>query len=155
VKQQKLTIPGILPGLNELIAAAKETWGRNKHGQRVDAYSSLKKRWTVELGIFIRACRLQKMTPPVWFEFQWVERNKRRDPDNVAAGGRKLILDALQAFGVIENDGWGTVTFGWSDKFLVDPKDPGVRVIMVDECNEEHADLFREWGFSTAEEDWG
>ena len=42
---------------------------------------------------------------PVDFYFVWSNRTRRVDPDNQASAGQKLILDALQKAGVMENDG--------------------------------------------------
>jgi Holliday junction resolvase RusA-like endonuclease len=42
---------------------------------------------------------------PVDFYFVWRNRTRRVDPDNQASAGQKLILDALQKAGVMENDG--------------------------------------------------
>lgn len=117
---QRLWIPGPLPGLNQLISAAKGAGGRGI------AYARLKRRWTDTVILLARAAKLQPIDGPVRLMFLWVEASKRRDPDNVAAGGRKLILDGLVAAKVLPNDGWAQVE-SWSDTFAVSPK-PGVSV---------------------------
>ncbi len=61
--------------------------------------------------------------------FWWYERNRRRDPDNVAAGGRKLVLDGLVSAGVLEGDGWHHIR-SWEDQWFVNPEKPGVFVSM-------------------------
>lgn len=50
--------------------------------------------------------------------FHWVEGDMRRDLDNVAAGGRKVVLDGLVAAGVLGGDGWKHVRGFW-DEFSV------------------------------------
>lgn len=119
-----LWIPCPLPGLNELISAAKGSGG---HGT---AYAQLKRQWTEAVWALAKAARIDKPGPferPVMIDFQWVERDRRRDPDNVAAGGRKLILDGLVAAGVLAGDGWRHID-GWWDRWTVDPARPGVGV---------------------------
>jgi hypothetical protein len=119
----RLWIHGPLPGLNELIAAAKGSGGRGA------GYARIKRQWTDTVWALAKAARLDKLGPydeAVTFDFDWVERDKRRDPDNVAAGGRKLILDGLVTAGVLAGDGWKHV-YGWADRFSVGTI-PGVGV---------------------------
>jgi len=118
-----LWIPGPLPGLNELIAAAKGAGGTGR------AYSRLKRQWTDTVWALAKSARLESFETPVLITFEWVERDRRRDPDNVAAGGRKLILDGLVAAGVLKGDGWSHVR-GWTDDFSVFAKSPGVTVTL-------------------------
>ncbi|HOO51842.1 MAG TPA: hypothetical protein PLK94_11195, partial [Alphaproteobacteria bacterium] len=115
-------IEGPLPGLNDLIADAKI---RNN---RYSKYAKTKAKWT---DIIQWAVIAKKMEPVsrAWFDFTWYENSRRRDPDNIAAAGRKLILDALTKAGIISNDGWSQVA-GWSDTFLVDKDKPGVMVVV-------------------------
>ena len=61
-----------------------------------------------------------------YLRFTWGEPNKKRDPDNIAAGGRKFILDALVHSGILPNDGWANVT-GWCDVFTL-ADEPFVKV---------------------------
>ena len=132
---QELKIPGPLPGLNQIIEAAKEqalwdSWfakkGRKKPRAPTNTYSAMKRQW----GGLIKACiKVQAIrpVPSAFFEFEWREKDRRRDPDNVAAGGRKLILDGLTRAGIIRDDGWKHVA-GWKDSFVVDKAEPGVVV---------------------------
>jgi hypothetical protein len=117
----KLWIPGPLPGQNEIVAAAKGFRGRGY------GYAKLKRQWTQTIALIAKAARVPSM-PRVFLHCLWVEPNKRRNPDNIAAGGRKVLLDGLVTAGVIRNDGWGEVA-GWSDTFSVGDK-PGLSVII-------------------------
>lgn len=128
---QTLCIGESLPGLNEIIAAhgtARVVMGRRGKPVRISKYDVLKKRWG---GLIATLCRVQRIQPVrrAQFTFCWTERNKRRDPDNIAAGGRKLILDGLVTAGVLANDGWEQVA-GWSDLFMVGA--PGVVVYIAE-----------------------
>lgn len=107
-----LWVPGPLPGMNELIAAAKGSGGRGA------GYARIKRTWTDIVMALAQGKKLPRFPGRVLLSFSWVERDRRRDPDNVAAGGRKLILDGLVAAGILRGDGWRTV-FGWNDTFHV------------------------------------
>lgn len=132
--RQELEIHGPLPGLNELIDAAKR--GRTAGGVRHDRYTRLKRRWTAAVAAVARAAGLQPVER-AWLRFVWREPDRRRDPDNVAAGGRKLVLDGLVAAGVLPGDGWRAVA-GWKDEFVVDAARPGVTVEIVACAGEEN-----------------
>ena len=116
-----LWVPGPLPGMNELIAAAKGSGGRGA------AYARLKRQWTEAVWALAKQARLPRLTGRVVLEFDWHEVDRRRDPDNVAAGGRKLVLDGLVMAGVLGGDGWRYVQ-GWTDRFAVRAERPGVGV---------------------------
>lgn len=118
---QQLWIPGPLPGLNELLATARSRRGKGS------AYSALKAEWGQTVWALAKSAKLQPMPTPVHLSFLWVERDRRRDPDNVAAGGRKLTLDGLVKAGVLPDDGAAEV-HGWTDIFIVDKKKPGLLV---------------------------
>lgn len=115
-------VPGKLPGQNELIASAKGFAG-NGFG-----YAKLKRKWTDDIALLVKAAKLGYAKSPVHLSFTWREKDRRRDPDNVAGGGRKLVLDGLVRAGVIGGDGWGFVA-GWSDTFEISAR-PGVLVEM-------------------------
>jgi len=118
-----LWIPGVLPGLNDLLAAAKGAGGTGR------GYARLKRQWGTHVWACARNAGLHR-TPfvgPVRMAFKWVERDRRRDPDNLCAGGRKIVNDSLVKAGVLANDGWRHI-HSWSDTWRVDPKNPGVRV---------------------------
>lgn len=117
-----LWIPGPLPGMNELIAAAKGAGGRGLN------FSRLKRRWTQSIALLAKAAHLPRLER-ARFAFVWHEKNRQRDPDNVAAGGRKLVLDGLVVAGVLPNDGWANVA-GWTDEFTA-PDRPGVAVAIT------------------------
>ena len=106
-----LWIPGPLPGLNDLIKAAKGAGGTGR------GYSRLKRQWTQTVWALAKRQRLP-MLIGARLVFEWREKGRRRDPDNIAAGGRKLILDGLVLAKVLPGDGWAHV-LGWTDRFCV------------------------------------
>lgn len=66
--------------------------------------------------------------------YRWYEPNRKRDKDNIAAVGRKIIQDALVEAGVIRNDGWNDIR-GFSDEFYVDKNEPRIEV-EIEEVNQ-------------------
>lgn len=124
VAAQSMWIDEPMPGLNEILAAAKSGHGRG------NAYARLKKDWTERVWALAKSARLKPMVTPVRISFLWVEKDRRRDPDNVAAGGRKLILDGLVKAGVLSDDGSHEIR-SWVDTFAVHKENPGVRVELV------------------------
>ena len=118
----RLIIPGRLPGLNEYIAVER----RNRH-----AAAAMKKGTqriiNKEIAVQLRRIRIKKQ---VFVRYLWVEKNKRRDKDNVAFA-RKFIQDSLVACQVLENDGWANIA-GFSDEFAVDNKNPRVEVTITE-----------------------
>lgn len=117
-------VRGPLPCLNDLIGAAKGSGGRGM------GYATMKRQWTEAVWAEARAAGIHKLGPfagPVWIHFLWHERNRKRDPDGVSAGGRKVILDGLVVAKVLNGDGWKHIA-GFTDSWSVDAKNPGVLV---------------------------
>ena len=125
--QQSFFIPVRLPGLNDIILAKGQYYGRGK--KRYEKYQAMKKEYE---GLIIATIQLAKIKPVTraHFKFTWIEKNKMRDPDNIAAA-RKFILDALVRSGVLTGDGWKQVA-GWIDTFSVatGKQQPGVGVMI-------------------------
>jgi hypothetical protein len=114
---QKLTIPGELPGLNEILAAA------TTHRM---AYATMKSDYT---GLVVLCTgKIKKIEGPAHYCITWYSRNAKRDPDNVA-GGIKFIFDGLVAAGKIPNDTRKYIK-GIEHRFEIDRKEPRVEVII-------------------------
>jgi hypothetical protein len=86
-------IPGRLPGLNEMIEAAKSHYGN---------YSDMKKNYTDMVAWAALAAKVPKMET-VEVTILWVEPDNRRDFDNVCCGA-KFVLDGLVRARVLHND---------------------------------------------------
>ena len=115
----KLVIPGVLPNLNDYIAAER------RHRQKAAA---MKRRTEQVIALAARKqLRGVRFTGPVVMGYCWYEPNRRRDKDNVSSFGRKCIQDALVRAGVLKNDGWGEIE-SFSDRFFVDKDNPRVEV---------------------------
>lgn len=124
---RRLVIPGRLPGLNEYIDA-----------ERNNRYLAAKLKREAEAAVLwaarksLRGWSAQK---PVVMRYLWVERNRRRDKDNISGYGRKVIQDALVQGGYLKNDGWGQIE-GFSDAFAVDARRPRIEVLILEEGEE-------------------
>ena len=90
-----LEIPLPLPHLNRIIAGAKRHWS---------SYARDKRRATERVMVLAFRARLRPVESPVTFSFTWYPPNRKVDPDNLAAGGQKVILDGLVAAGVLPDD---------------------------------------------------
>lgn len=123
---QTLFIPGPLPGLNEILAAAKE--GRGKH----NSYGRMKEKWDKRIVGHIRIQGIKPISNGR-FGFLWIEKERRRDPDNIAAG-KKFILDALVTAGVLPSDGPKNVLGFIGDDFKIAEGEqrPGV-IVKIEE----------------------
>jgi len=80
-------------------------------------YDELRKLYLARLRPVVAATRQCAPLRPA-FSFIWFERTQHRDPDNVRAGGTKLILDALVMAGVIPGDGAAVVDGFMGDTFV-------------------------------------
>jgi len=118
--QHKFTIPGTLPGLNEYISA-----------ERSNKYQAAQMKKQAEHVIIqtIKA-QLRNVTihVPIIINYLWVEKNARRDKDNIAFA-KKFIQDGLVKAGIIGNDGWEWID-GFTDEFSIDKKNPRVEVLI-------------------------
>lgn len=133
----KLVIEGRLPTLNEYTKAERS---HKLSGARV-------KREAQELVCWYIRAQLgsQTASKPVHMDYLWVEKDRRRDRDNVAFA-RKFIQDALVQMHFLADDGWDEIT-GWSDSFAVDAMRPRIEVTITEvEEEEEHGKNQRRCG---------
>lgn len=93
--QGTFAIDGSLPGLNEIVNVARN----NRF-----AGASQKKKETQRCGLAVIAGGVSTFSGPVTVTFTWIEKDLRRDPDNICAG-TKFVLDSLVELGRIPGDG--------------------------------------------------
>lgn len=122
---QRFFIPGVLPGLNEIIGAAHRR--NTKHG-KWSGYTQMKQQMLTMIGAEIINARL-KPVPSAAFTFFWGVPDKHSNPDNIRTAA-KFILDALVHQKVLPNDGWQEIV-SMTDTFAVNQARPGVLVKMV------------------------
>lgn len=116
---QKLFIKGRFPGLNEIIAVAK---------QSPYEYSKLKRNWTGIVYYEILRANLRKMKT-AFIRLIWHEQDHRRDPDNVAVA-KKFIFDGLVDSGILDTDSRKAIV-GWDEKVVYGAKVQGVEVELI------------------------
>lgn len=120
MREYKLVIPGMLPGLNEYSTLER----RNRY----QAATMKKQAEHTVIAEAKRQLRGLKIAVPVTMHYLWIERNRRRDLDNIAFA-KKFIQDALVKAGILANDGWSEIAH-FTDDFAVDPKRPRIEVII-------------------------
>ena len=127
MKQFNFFVPGPLPGMNEIIKASKSRYGKTF------AYSLMKRKWTKKVAdsIFMHAPRNVPKFDCVKVMFNWVCKDRRMDPDNIAAG-KKFVFDGMVKAGLIPNDNWRHV-HSWDDFFMVYDS-PGVYVSVTEKA---------------------
>lgn len=118
--RQSFFVPGPLPSMNEMIAAAK---GYNGRGF---AYAKMKQEWTTLVAQCATAANLTLVLNPVAISCQWNEKHRRRDIDNVQAGV-KFVLDGLVQAGILVNDTQAKV-WQLTHSIVLDKTHPGVWV---------------------------
>ena len=118
---QRFFIAGRLPGMNELREAAG--WTAPGKGKRWNRYAQLKRDHTEDIVLQLRCAKVVPPTGPVWIGFEHVEPNAKRDPDNVNAGARKLIVDAMVKAGILKGDGQKFIAGFGPERVVVD-RDP-------------------------------
>lgn len=100
----KFIIDAQLPSLNDYINKLK-----SPNGKRVGAAFKKQTDELCELFILPHKRQLTQLAQrPVMIHFQWHEKSKRRDLDNVYSA-KKYILDAMQKCGVIDNDNYAHI----------------------------------------------
>ena len=113
-----------LPSLNQYTVACRS----NKY-----VGAKFKKEVEEVIGWYIKqAVTSKSLTPPkgcVMLRFEWHERTKRRDADNIASA-KKFILDALVTNGILKDDSRKYVK-GFYD-VIVDDKTDYVKVELVE-----------------------
>ena len=120
----KLTVPGRLMGLNEYIRLC-----------RSNKYSAAAEKAHTESMIMLHIrtqLKNEKINGKVYLKFNWYEKNRKRDLDNIAFA-HKFILDSLVKSQTIKNDGWANIS-GFSDSFYIDKENPRIEVELVSEA---------------------
>ena len=116
-RSQFLNIPINLPSLNQSNNAARTHWSK-AHRQ--------KRQWTEMVAWECIKQELETVRGPAFIEFEWREKDARRDPDNISAS-KKFILDGLVEAHVLPNDNQKWIA-GFIESWEVDKENPGVMV---------------------------
>lgn len=112
-----IEIPGRMPGMNEIVKAAK------KGKSRYQPYSQMKTQYTELVAWYAKKLPAYGKAD---IEIVWYEPNRRRDIDNISCGA-KFILDGLVMGGVIKDDSQRYVR-SISHRVEVDKDNPRVEI---------------------------
>lgn len=115
-----LWVPSRLPGLNDLLNAKGTIRGQ------WNGYNAQKCIWYGQVALLCRAKGIQRQEPG-FGTFLFAEPNTKRDPDNIVAGGVKLLLDSLVGADVLPGDGWRD-NLGFAGYWTHRPSRPGCLV---------------------------
>lgn len=116
----RFIIPGRLPSLNEQFKVGRWRFTASRKRQA-------SKRM---VGDWINAAKVPEFKVPVDITIRWVEKDRRRDYDNISSGA-KVLIDALVITGRIPND-----TRRWVypivNEFAIDKDNPRIEVTIVE-----------------------
>lgn len=93
---------------------------------RRNRYAGAKMKRETEEAVGWYLARLPKFKHPVFINFHWIEKTRKRDLDNVCGFGHKVILDEMVKQGILPDDRQKFVK-GFCDTMLIGKKN---RVIM-------------------------
>ena len=122
MKKQTLILEGQLPAINEIIANTKKHWAN---------YSRVKRGNTNLIAIECKSQRLEPFINPVGIVFNHYRPNRRKDPDNVAGGAMKVILDGLVKAEILQNDTMEYVKC-LHHTFTIDKVKPRIEVVFYE-----------------------
>ena len=122
-KTYTLQIDGRLPGLNEYISTERS----NKY----KAAAMKRESQMLVCAYIAKNLRGTHIRRRVRLDFLWVERDRRRDPSNIAGFGVKVIEDALVQQHVLQDDGWDEIS-GMAHAYAIDRKHPRIIVTITE-----------------------
>lgn len=95
----------------------------------------MKTQYTLDVNLMAKSQKIKPFDGPVTLSFLYIEKNEKRDPDNIVAFAKKCILDGLVNARVITDDNQKYIK-RFTDEWIVDSKKPGVLVI-IEEWNDD------------------
>lgn len=107
-----------LPSLNAYINA-----------ERRNRYMAAKMKKDAQEAILWQLSGLEPLYGPHFYHFTWLVKDYRKDPDNISAFGHKIIFDAMQVSGVLDNDNLKNVV-GLADTYIVNGE-TGVIIVAI------------------------
>lgn len=120
-----------LPSNNDFIAKNRGTKG-------TIIGNNFKRLWQNKIYQLIKTQKLRRVKSPQWMIWEFHEKTKRRDKDNVFSFAIKVTQDALQQAQILPNDNNDWIV-GHTIKFVYDKTD-GFVLTMVDYDEEVDSD---------------
>ncbi len=122
--EYKFTILGELPTRNEEISASKKHWG---------AEGKLKREALEHCG-WSDIKQIPKLGA-IKIEATFYRKDRRTDPDNIVSAG-KYIIDALQEYSVLDDDGWKQIKGPMILDWVKDKDNPRTEVVVREVSDE-------------------
>lgn len=120
---KKFVIYGRLKNMNDFIFANR----KNPY-----AGNSMKKQEQAKVSTaLLNQLEIKPLKEPVKIIYNYYEKDRRRDRDNIASFAHKVIQDSLVENGMLKNDGWGNIR-GFEDRFDVDKEHPRIEVVILE-----------------------
>ena len=113
--RQRLIIPRKALNLNDVIRMKASRW--------MGKWNELKKDWESLVAEEVEEQGIRPVSGMVRICLTCYEPTKQRDPDNIVAGSKKVILDGLVQAGVLQGDGWKYVA-EFKDDWKLDKQKP-------------------------------
>lgn len=116
-------VEGKFPSLNEYTRACRAHWSK---GAKMKQENERLACWYIQQAKLNGT--LENVDGPVVIHFEWREKTRRRDPDNVYFA-KKFVLDAMQRMGVLPNDNQKYIVGLYSTISIAD--EYGVKVTII------------------------
>lgn len=123
IMQYNFTIPGSIISLNEYIRLC-----------RTNKFVGANEKKKIETFIFWQIKEQLKdveISKRVHISYLFVEKNKKRDLDNIASFAMKVIQDSLVNSKVLVNDGWEQIE-GFTCNFAINKSNPHINIEIVE-----------------------
>lgn len=126
----RIVIQGKMPSLNEYLQGERIVVSR-KGSLLVTRGSLMKKKWQSYVVSCIRRSMGYKKVHnhPIDITYKFYEENRKRDKGNIMSFADKIICDALQQTGTIQNDNWDWINH-ISMEFYIDNNNPRIEVYL-------------------------
>ena len=116
----QIIVPHRFETLNAFIDANRKGKGRWNGG------NSMKQKDQAIIRKYLPDIRIKK---PVYLDYTFYEKDRKRDLDNVSGYFHKIFQDALVEAGILKNDNWEHIR-GFSDRFYVDRRFPHIEIVV-------------------------
>lgn len=127
----KFVINGTLPNLNDYLASERVSF-RTPNGKFTTKGNQMKKKSQDLVILQIRQCLgATHINVRVRLKYSFYEPNMKRDKDNIASFGMKIIQDSLVLAKIIDNDGWKNID-SFECNFYVDKEHPRIEVEIIE-----------------------
>jgi hypothetical protein len=111
--------------LNRVVGMLKSRSGMHLYARQRDLFYERVLVALSEQNVKLRGCK------SAFFDIVYCAPNRKIEKDNIS-WVKKWLFDSLVRSGVMVDDRWDNIV-GWTERFLVDARMPGIRLEMRDE----------------------